>query len=210
MKKLVIFAVILAVCGMVYFTAQVIMKPLKFEKIMKSKSVVLQRQLKSIAEAEKAFNELYGRYATSDELKSFLNNGRVYHINAEGEYTDEMRDKGLSEQDAAKQGLIKRDTIWEYAKDKLVPAGQSIESLFQVLDTGKEFKIDTASTIQVIGQDSIHIPLFQATVEYATYLSGIDNNSLQEKIDREKEKANGFPGLRIGSLKEAKMTGNWE
>lgn len=210
MKKLIVLLVAAAVIGMAYFTAQVILTPMKFEKIMESRNSVLQKQLKTIADAEKAYEELNGRYATMDELKDFLRNGKVYHINAEGDYTDDMRDKGLTEQDAVAKGLIKRDTVWSPAKDKLLAEGQDIDELFKVLKTGQEFKIDTASKIQVIGMDSIRIPLFQATVEYKTYLSGIDESSLEAKISKENDKKNGFPGLRIGSLTEAKMTGNWE
>ncbi len=210
MKKVIGLLVLLAVIGLAYVTTKVILTPLEFEDVMTQKNEILQKQLKTIANAELEFEKRYRRYATIDELKAFLENGKVYHINAEGEYTDDMREKGISEQEAARKGLIKRDTIWENAKNILLEKDQSIEQLFAIFDTGKEIKIDTASKIQVVGQDSIRIPLVQATVLFEDYLSGIDENSLRNKIDREKEKANGFPGLRIGSLIDAKLNGNWE
>lgn len=210
MKKVIGLLVLLAVIGLAYVTTKVILTPLEFEEVMTQKNEVLQKQLKKIANAEQEFEKRYRRYATTDELKSFIENGKVYHINAEGEYTDDMREKGISEQEAARQGMIKRDTIWEDAKSLLLDEGETIEQLFAVFNTGKEIKIDTASKIQVVGQDSIRIPLVQATVLFEDYLSGIDENSLRNKIDREKSKANGFPGLRIGSLVDAKLNGNWE
>lgn len=211
MKKIIVFLVAAAVIGMAYFTAQVILTPMKFEKTMEARNSVLQKKLKLIADVEKAYEELNGRYATLDELKDFLQNGKVYHIKAEGDYTDEMREKGLTEQAAAAQGLIKRDTVWTPAREQFLADGQDIDDLFKVDNgNGKEFSVDTASKIQVIGMDSIKVPLVQISVEYKTYLSGIDEASLQSKIDKENQKKNGFPGLRIGSLTEAKMTGNWE
>lgn len=210
MKRIILLLVAVAVVAMAYFTAMTIITPVQFDKEMASREQILQRQLKTIAKVEKAYEELYDRYASREELVDFLQNGKVYYVNAEGEYTDAMREQGLSEREAAAKGLIKRDTVWKPAKGELLEPEQNIEDLFKVLKTGNAVNIATGTIQQIVGQDTIQVPVFEATIKYTDYLGDLDATRLKEKEDEAKAKAKGFPGLRIGSLNEVKTNGNWE
>lgn len=73
-------------------------------------------------------------------------------------------------------------------------------------------EIETATIQQEVGNDTINISVFQAQVPMEVYLAGMDKHILSTKISDAKARNNGagYPGLRIGSLKEVKTTGNWE
>ena len=56
----------------------------------------------------------------------------------------------------------------------------------------------------------MNISTVQATIPFEFYLSDLDAQRLEQKKDALKKKANSFPGLRLGSLTEVRLTGNWE
>ncbi len=207
----VIKVLVLAVVGVLaYLTVMSVLAPEQFDQEQRSRELVLQKQLKKIAAYQEAYEYVHHRFATKEDLIDFLNNGKVYYVTAEGDYTDAMREQGLTEADAAAKGLIKRDTTWIAAKDTLLKDGTDVATLFKVLNTDKEIKVDTAFIQQVIGKDTIPVSVFEATVAFEDYLSDLDEARMKEKIRLALERKNGFAGLRIGSLLEVKKTGNWE
>lgn len=210
MDKLIKVLVLVVALVLAYLTVQSVLGPVNFDKTQKNRELVLQRQLKKIATYQEAYEYVHHRYATEQELVDFLNNGRVYYVRAEGDYTDAMREKGLTEAQAAAQGLIVRDTVWSSAKDSLLKDGTDVAKLFKVLDTPNKIKVETGTIEQIIGQDTVDVSVFQATVPFEHYLGDLDKGRLKEKTTVALERKNGFAGLRIGSLLEVKKTGNWE
>ncbi len=211
MDKVIKVLVLAVVVVLAYLTVQSVLAPVKFDDTQKERELVLQRQLKKIARYQEAFDYVHHRFAAGDELLEFLRNGKVYYVTAEGDYTDDMRERGLTEAQAAAQGLIKRDTTWISAKDSLIKDGTDIETLYNVLNTSNKIQVDTAYIQQVIGRDTIPVSVFEAKVSYEDYLGDLDEGRRKEKTALALERKNGFAGLRIGSLQEiGKKTGNWE
>ncbi len=212
MKNLFKILLAVAVVVMAYITYQSVNKPVQFDKIQKQREKVLQKRIKEIAGYEQAFESVYNRYATAEELQAFLANGKLYYVKAEGEYTDQMREKGISERQAAAQGLIRRDTTWVDVKDSLFKGdANAIASLLDIPESdGKKIIIDTAYIEQVVGLDTIHVPVFQVSAKFEDYLGDLDKTRIQDKVNEAMKKAKGFPGLIFGSLTEVKNTGNWE
>lgn len=97
MNKFVKVLVGIAALVMIYLTVMSILTPVRFDKEQKARETLIQKKLKSIASLQQAYEGLFGKYADASHLRWFLQEGKIYYINAEGEYTDEMRDKGLSE-----------------------------------------------------------------------------------------------------------------
>ena len=154
---------------------------------------------------------MYDKYADKDELVNFLNNGRVFYIRAEGDYTSAMRDQGLSEEDAARRGLIRRDTIWVSAKDSLLKDGTDLAKLFSIPGSDSTIQVVAGTIEQEVGDNKIQVPVFQASAGYQSYLGRLGNDRLvKEKIEKANSKANAFAGVRVGSLTEVKTNGNWE
>lgn len=210
MDKIIKVLVLAAVIALAYLTFMSVYTPVQFDKIQAQREVALQKQLKKIASYQDAFEDVNNRFATAEELVAFLESGKLYYVMAEGDYTDAMREQGLTEGQAAAKGLIRRDTIWVAAKDSLIKDGSDPKMLCKIPGSAALIKIDTAFIEQIVGLDTIKVPVFQATVPFADYLGDLDPNRLRDKEQMAKEKAKGYPGLRIGSLSEVKMTGNWE
>lgn len=210
MNKVITGLVALAVLALGYVTIKSVLNPVQFDAKQAEREAILQKQLKKIASYEEAYQSIHGRFATAEELADFLANGRLFYIRAEGEVTEAMREQGLTEAEAARRGMIKRDTVWVSAKDSLLKDGTDATKLFDVLATGNKIKIDTAYIQQEIGKDTVNISTVQATIPFEFYLSDLDAQRLEQKKDALKKKVNSFPGLRLGSLTEVRLTGNWE
>lgn len=210
MNKVLTSLVALAVCALGYVTVKSILDPVEFDKQQEAREVILQKQLKKIATYQEAYNSVNGQFATQEELVDFLYNGNIYYIKAEGEMTEAMREAGLTEAEAAAKGLIVRDTVWVSARDSLIKDGTDLERLFNVLETGNKIKIETGFIKQEVGQDSIDLSVFQAIIPFEYYLDDLDKGRLKQKKEALKLKAKSYPGLRIGSLEEVRLTGNWE
>lgn len=205
--KLLVLAVALVLA---YLTVQSVLGPVQFDETQQERELILQKQLKKIAAYEEAYEYVHHKFATEEELVNFLNNGKVYYVTAEGDYTEAMREAGLTERDAAIKGLIKRDTTWVAAKDSLLKDGTDVSTLFNIAGTPNRIKLEVGEISQVIGQDTVPISVFRASAAFEDYLSDLDPGRLKEKIELAKQRKNGFAGLRIGSLEEVKKTGNWE
>lgn len=211
MKKVILIIVAVAVLALAYVTVQSVLAPVSFDKKQQEIELVLQKQLKKIATYEDAYKSVYDKYADKDELVNFLNNGRVFYIRAEGDYTSAMRDQGLSEEDAARRGLIRRDTIWVSAKDSLLKDGTDLAKLFSIPGSDSTIQVVAGTIEQEVGDNKIQVPVFQASAGYQSYLGRLGNDRLvKEKIEKANSKANAFAGVRVGSLTEVKTNGNWE
>lgn len=210
MNTVVKIVLALLVAGLAYVTWESVARPVRFDKIQLAREEALQKQLKRLTAFEEAYENRMGRFANEEELRDFLLNGSVYYVYAEGDYTEAMREQGLTEAAAAARGLIKRDTIWVRAIDSLLHGDTNIDPLFTIPGTDKKVNIQTGEIDIVLGLDTIKQPVFEITASYRDYLSDLDESIIREKEERAKERTNGFPGLRIGSLTEVKKTGNWE
>ena len=211
MKKVILIIVAVAVLALAYVTVQSVLAPVSFDKKQQEIELVLQKQLKKIATYEDAYKSVYDKYADKDELVNFLNNGRVFYIRAEGDYTSAMRDQGLSEEDAARRGLIRRDTIWVSAKDSLLKDGTDLAKLFSIPGSDSTIQVVAGTIEQEVGDNKVEVPVFQASASYQRYLGRLGNDRLvKEKIEKANSKANAFAGVRVGSLTEVKTNGNWE
>lgn len=212
-----VFKVLIGIAAiiMLYLCIRSIGAPLQFDKKQQQREELIAKKLKDIASYEVAYKTVKGTFADADQLIDFLENGKIYYVNAEGDYTDEMRDKGLTEQQAAAQGLIKRDTVLVNAKDSLLKDSpyKEVADLLKVPGfEGKLIEIRTDKVEQYAGNDTINISVFEACVPMEVYLSDLDAKLRAQKIEAA-EKMNsgkGYPGMKIGSLEELKLTGNWE
>lgn len=211
MKKVILALVVVAAAVMVFLTTMSIINPVRFDREQQKREVVLQKQLKAIATLEQAYYDVYGTYASPRHLQWFMQEGKIYTVMAEGEYTDAMREQKMSEREAARLGLITRDTTWIPVKDSLLlGSGFSASNIFTYKDNKEAIKLEIGKVDEIIGIDTVSASVFQATIPFTEYLDGLDKVRLQQKISKAQERVDGYPGLRIGSLKEVKNTGNWE
>ena len=187
-----------------------IMGPVEFEKEKKSRDSAIEARLIDIRKAQIEYKNMYGFHAGSfDDLIKFLNEDRLPFISREGSLTDEQLAKGMTEQMAIKEGLIRRDTTWVLAKDTLFGHGFDAAALAYVPVEGvnAKFTMDTATIASASGYT---VKVFESGVLFDTYLRDLNRQELINLKDR-MSKMGRYLGLRVGSVTEINNNaGNWE
>ena len=198
--RLILWPVIIILAWFVYRS------PISLEEFQEEsnyrKSAVVQ-SLKDIRTVQVAYKDKYRVYADNfNTLLSFVNNDSIPLIKAIGETPD-----SLSEEQALAAGIISRDTIFisageyifssEYLKTRDERFTFDLNTLFEVPFSDREpFKIEAGS----IEKGKVIVQVFEVSTNYATFLKGIDANN--KGIDLEDI-------IRVGSMSEASINGNW-
>jgi len=187
------------------------MGPIEFDEEKKVRDTAIIARLIDIRKAQIEYKNVHKVHAGSfADLEKFLNEYKLPFILKEGVLTDEQLEKGMTEQEAVKKGLIVRDTIFVIAKDTLFGKNYDVAALRYVpaVPGDKlEFSMDTATIISGSGYE---IKVFESGVKYIDYLRGMDEQLRYNLIDKA-EKQGKYPGLRVGSLEEVNNNaGNWE
>jgi len=226
MKIVLRILLVIAIIALIYMCYESIMSPIRFDAQKKSREQAIVERLIAIRDAQIGYKNLHGVYAGSfDELKKFLNEEKLPFLLKEGELTDDQLEKGLTEKKAleiiakahktgkfdevAKFKLenFKRDTTWVLAKDTLIGHDYNVAEISKVPGFDATFALDTATLTSPSGYT---VPVFECSVPYDDYLSGLDKQLLINLKDKQ-TKLNRYCGLRVGSVTEINNNaGNWE
>lgn len=214
MKKLIIQIVLgIAVVVLGYLCVDSIMKPLEFEKEKNRHEERVIQRLKDIRTAQEAYKGLHGIYTASfDTLIHFVKYDSMKVVRAIGDLTDDQLEAGMTELEAIKKGFIIRDTIRKAAIDSLFGKDYPIDDLRYVPFTNRkhEFKMmtntiytDSGYEISIFEAKAPNTVIFEDMMEkYKTFI---------EEENWKKKSFNKYPGLKVGSIKEANNNvGNWE
>jgi lipopolysaccharide export LptBFGC system permease protein LptF len=209
MKVVLKILLTVAIAVLIYMCVQSIMAPIHFEKQEKIRKKAIVERLIHIRDAQIGYKNANGIYTADFEaLQKFLNEVRLPFLIKEGELTDEQLKGGLTELEAVKKGIIRRDTNWILAKDTLLGQNFDVASIGKV--PGFEeytFQLDTATLTSTSGY---MVPVFECSVPYDVYLGDLDRQLLINLKDKN-TKLNRYPGLRVGSITEINNNaGNWE
>lgn len=211
---LVIVVVVLSVY--IYRSA---MRPEKYRVIAGERQAVAVEQMKDIRTAQLAFKATKGVYAQNfDQLNDFLLNGKMPIVVKTGTVPDT-----LTEQQAIKKGIVKRDTVYvdafkEIFKDK---PNINIKNL-SIIPFSNNEKFEMKS--DTIEKGHIKVPVFRVVAPKSAYLNGIDdelkkkssgfsgflNMLLFSKLESQFQKNPKYIDLIMGSLEEPSTDGNWE
>ncbi|WP_455638874.1 hypothetical protein [Parabacteroides sp.] len=197
-----------AVILLVYMCYRSIMTPIEFNKEKDARESAIKARLIDIRKAQIEYKNVYKTHAGSfNDLIKFLKDDKLPFLIKEGVLTDEQLEKGMTEKEAVKKGLIRRDTIWVNAKDTLFGASYNVDDLAKVPGTNVQFSMDTATLTSGSGYT---VKVFEAGVKYDDYLGDLDKQLVVNLKDKA-EKLGKFEGLRVGSLTEINNNaGNWE
>ena len=204
LKILVAAAVVL----LVYICYRSIMTPKEFDKEKDRRESLIKARLIDIRKAQIEYKNVYKTHAgTFADLIKFLKDDKLPFLIKEGVLTDEQLEKGMTEKEAVKKGLIRRDTVWVVAKDTLFGANYNVDDLANVPGAGIKFTMDTATLTSGSGYT---VKVFEAGVKYNDYLGDL-NRQLVVNLNDKAEKLGKYAGLRVGSLTEINNNaGNWE
>mgnify|MGYP003596933191 FL=1 len=197
-----------AVVLLAYMCYRSIMGPIEFKDEKDRRENLIKARLIDIRKAQIEYKNIHKVHAANfDELSKFLKDEKLPFLIKEGVLTDEQLEKGMTEKEAVKKGLIRRDTIWVTAVDTLFGKGYNVDDLRNVPGANVQFTMDTATLTSGSGYT---VKVFQCGVQYDDYLGDLDKQLVYNLKDKA-EKMGKYLGLRVGSVEEINNNaGNWE
>lgn len=209
MKQIIYVFLIVAIVALTYMSVRSILAPIKFEQKRAEREAVVIRKLVDIRKAQVEFKKQNHHYTASfDTLIQFVKEGKMPVVLKEGTLTDEQLESGLTEKEAIKKGLIRRDTSFLNIKTTLFGEKYPVDSICYVpFGNGQKFEM---ATNVIKSSSGLDVYLFEARTPYEVYLQGLDKQELINIIDTE-TKLEKYPGLKVGSVVESNNNaGNWE
>ncbi len=195
MKTAIQIALLIVIVVLVYFVYESIMEPVRFRQEVQVREAEIIQRLKDIREVQRSHRSRHQRFTGDlDSLVMFYNIDSLALVRAIGHVPDT-----LTEAEAVRLGLVQRDTLWVAAKDSLLRnARYPIEELPYVpFGQGERFQMSSG----FIERGLVRLPVFEAFVEPVVYMNDLDNWRVY--YTRE-------DGLKVGSMQEAVLDGNWE
>lgn len=186
-----------------YFVYNSINSEVEFQKLAKVRIAENIQKLKDIRAVQISYKNKYKGFSDDfDSLLVFMNYDSVAVVKSEGEVPD-----SLTELQAVQAGLISRDTIYIAAKshifneDYLTTRNEkfplNIEQLRYIPYTAdKSYEIDAGS----VEKGEVIVQVFEVSAKYGDVLIGLD-------AENKKYDLSSF--LRVGSMSEASLNGNW-
>ena len=156
MNKIIVNSIlVLLTIGLAWACFWSIYSDIAFDEQRAEREKLVKERLLEIKKAEELYKKTNGEYVgTLDSLIDFVKNGKaVSKIIKEGELSDDQLESGLTEKEAARQGLIRRDTVWTTAAEmlgikhpdslKYIPVGRvadgTTEKRYSNFDEKKDF-----------------------------------------------------------------------
>ena len=191
----IILAAVIIVLGLLIFRS--INKPVKFENNLKLRGDAIVSKLKDIRTAQNLFRNQYGHYTSSfDSLKIFVKTGKIPELKIIPDPTDTTFTRTISDT----IGYISIfDSIFakkNYPLEKLNEVPFSEGDLFSIM-AGK------------INKGGVDVAVFEVSVRMETYTKDLNKQLVINRIKESEDKSK-FPGLKVGSMSEASIDGNWE
>ena len=197
-----------AVVLLAYMCYRSIMGPIEFKDERDRRENLIKARLIDIRKAQIEYKNIHKVHAANfDELSKFLKDEKLPLLIKEGVLTDEQLEKGMTEKEAVKKGLIRRDTVWVTAVDTLFGKGYNVDDLRNVPGANVQFTMDTATLTSGSGYT---VKVFQCGVLYDDYLGDLNKQEVYNLKDKA-SKMGKYAGLRVGSVEEINNNaGNWE
>lgn len=201
----------LAACMLAFLCYQSIMTPIEFNEERDAREKVIVERLIDIRRAETEYRNIKGDFTDNfDTLIYFIKNDKAKIVLKEGELTDEQLEEGLTEREAVKKGLIKRDTTYISMLENLFGADYPVDSLRYIPYTSPRQEFQLEKDEITTGSAGIKVKVMAAKAPYDSYLKDLDKQELINLIETT-EKLEKYPGLKFGDIEQANNNaGNWE
>ena len=175
---------------------------IKFQKIAKERISENIQKLKDLRQVQIAYKKVHNKYADNfDTLFYFLNHDSIPIIKAIGETPD-----SLTESEALQLNIISRDTGYVLAKETVFDRNYintrnpdfplDISNLKKVPYSNKDYKINSG----VVEKGKVLVHVFEISTNYRTLFTGLDAKNKKYGLDNL---------LKVGSMEEASLNGNW-
>ncbi len=195
-------------------------RPEKFNQVYEARKAEVIHKLTDIRTLQTFYKNEKGSYAGSfEQLKDFWENGKMHVVVKEGNVPDSM-----TEAQAIKLKLVKRDTVVLQAKDEMIKSlpNLDIQTFDLVPYSGNEQFLIAADTLLT---GNIPVQVFEVKALRSQYMKDLDNDPRVKKAFLGKllygnlqkqflgpnyDYKDNVIDLILGSLTEASTNGNWQ
>ena len=190
-----------------FFVYDSISSEVEFNKIAKERIAENVQKLKDLRTLQIAFKRENEAFADNfNSLMNFLQNDSTRIVKMEGVNDTLIDGEEISDELALKLGIIKRDTIYVSAMESIFDENYinsrdnnypfDINSLNIIPFTNKQYNIDA----NVIEKGKVGVQVFEISATYKDIFNGLD-------AENKKYDLNSL--LKVGSMTEASLNGNW-
>ena len=205
-KKITLFLIPVNII-LAFFVYDSIRSEVEFNKIAKERIAENVQKLKDLRTLQIAFKRENEAFADNfNSLMNFLQNDSTRIVKMEGVNDTLIDGEEISDELALKLGIIKRDTIYVSAMESIFDENYinsrdnnypfDINSLNIIPFTNKQYNIDA----NVIEKGKVSVQVFEISATYKDILNGLD-------AENKKYDLNSL--LKVGSMTEASLNGNW-
>jgi hypothetical protein len=192
-----------------YFVYNSINSEIEFNENAKIRIAENVQKLKDLRQVQIKYKQSKGVF--SDNLESliyFLENDSMTIVKATGETPDSLINGiQMSDELAIKLGLISRDTSYVLAKETVFDATYMnsrkneyplvINNITNIPYTNTSYDIDAGQ----VEKGNVVVQVFEISTRYKTVFSGLDAENKSYNLDAL---------LKVGSMTEASLNGNWK
>ena len=191
-----------------FFVYDSITSEVEFNKLAKERIAENVQKLKDLRTLQIAYKKENDVFADNfNSLLDFLENDSTTIIKSVGETPDSLvNGKQITDAQALEMGLISRDTLYVSAKESIFD-----ENYIKSRDNKYPFNINTLSIIpfteqkynidaNVIEKGKVNVQVFEISAAFKHVFNGLD-------AENKKYDLNSL--LKVGSMTEASLNGNW-
>ncbi len=202
-KKLTIINIALALVAVLlaYLVFDSIRQPVAFENIRRERESEVIQNLKDIRSTQTLFKQTYNRYtANFDSLIEYVKTGELPVVNIIPDPADTTFTKTINDTvDFVKvsDSLFKNRVNFNVNDLRYIPFSNKVE-----------FEMNAG----YITRGGLKVAVFEAKAPYKSYLNNEDKKFRQRvnNLRAEQEDLDKYAGLKVGSMDEPSLNGNWE
>ena len=185
-----------------YFVFNSIDSEVEFQKVAKVRITENVQKLKDLRQVQIAYKKVNHTYANNFEsLLDFLENDSIPIVRAIGETPDSLTDA-----QALELGIISRDTAYLLAKETIFDESYlssrnekyplNLTTLTNVPHSKELYSVDAG----MVEKGKVMVQVFEISTTYAAVFTALDAENKSYELDNL---------LKVGSMDEASLNGNW-
>jgi len=185
-----------------YFVYNSINSEVEFQQVAKVRIAENVQKLKDLRQVQIAYKKVNNNYSNNFEsLIDFLENDSMAIVKAIGETPDTLTDE-----QALELGIISRDTAYVLAKETVFDEAYlnsrnekfplDLSALTIVPYSKKNYSLDAG----MVEKGKVVVQVFEISTTYGTVFTGLDAENKSFELGNL---------LKVGSMDEASLNGNW-
>ena len=181
-----------------YLVFDSIRQPVVFENVRKEREVQVVQSLKDIRSTQTLFKQTYNRFTGDfDSLAEYIKNGQLPVVNIVADPNDTTFTKTINDTVgfvSVYDSLFAKRESFDINSLRVVPFSQN-----------ETFEMQAG----YIMRGGLKVAVFEAKTPYKTYLWDLDQQRVNN-LRAEMEDLSKYAGLKVGSMDEPSLNGNWE